>query len=468
MRNIITALCAFGLCTASVSALTINVTPGSLASKSAELFNTMDKSLELTGQADIRDLLALSDLSSSVETVDMSQLQIKGYSYPSGNFMGNAVFYENEIPAYVFAGAHFKKILFPQSLTKIGASAFMGSQLENVEFPTTLKEIGDYAFSNSDNLVNAYLNSGAKLGVGVFKDCDALLDVSMNTGILSIPDAMFDGCSSFMGEIPSAVTSIGNFAYRGTAIDEINLTHVKKIGDYSFAEMKNLSAIIFNLENPIELGKGAFFNDGALAELPVFKTDLEQTVFSHTSGSLKTNINSENIGPAAYANNMDIDTIFFGPDVKYIGAHAFRNNKALKLVNVEDVANVIDVDPEAFSGLLNDEGVYPIDLNVKEGTEDDWAANDVWRLFNIGHFVVGVDNIGDEINADIKIKKVGNGISVQSSHLIDYIGVFSVNGMTLHESKPGVSAMELSDIFDSDVIVVKVISGGISKILKLK
>lgn len=469
MRNIFTIFCALGVSAVSVSALNINVTPGSLASKSAELSNTLDNTLILSGKADVRDLQVLSNLSEKVKTVDMSGLQIASYTYTEGNYMGKTSFAEAEIPAYIFAGARFNTINLPGSLKKIGESSFIGSQIQSIDFPVSLKEIGNYAFSNSDNLVDATLNSEVKLGVGVFKDCDALKNVNFKADVSSIPNSMFDGCIMFTGNIPSSVTSIGDFAYRGTALEEIDLTRVKKIGDYSFADMRNLNAVAMDGVAEIELGKGVFFNDGALEHLPFFNTDLSQTVFSQTSGDLERGLDSEFIGEAAFANNKDIDTIFLGSKVKYIGPHAFRNLTSLTLVNVEELgSNVIDVDPDAFSGLLNEEGVYPIDLNVKEGTEEEWEANEVWKLFNIGQFTVGVDNIVNEATADIKIKRVGNGVSVQSSHIIDYIGIFSINGMTLHESKPGVSSLEMNNVFDSEIIVVKVISDGISKLVKLK
>lgn len=471
MRKIITIACGLTFTVATVSALNIDLTPGGMVEKYADLANTKDTSLVLTGEADVRDMAFLKNMSESITSVDMSSLQINAYTYPEGdNYMGMTSFEADVLPPYVFTGSHIKSIVLPSRLQKIGDSAFVASQLQSVSFPSMLKEIGNYAFANADNLKSAVFPSKVVLGVGVFKDCDSLADVEINYDITEIPDFLFDGCSSYAGEIPYSVTSIGKYAYRGTAVESLDLSNVRKIDDYAFADMKNLREIEFSTSGQMDLGVGIFFNDSGLESLPLMNSDFTTSLYAHTGGATKRYyINTKNIGQAAFANNTEIDSLIFGSNVSYIGAHAFRNINTLLLIDVEELgSNVIDVDVDAFSGLLNENGRYDIALNVENGTDDDWNAHEVWTLFNIGHFDVGVDDIVSESNVDIAVRRNGNSLDIVSTHDIDYVGIYSLNGMMLHEATPHNTVFAISDVNDSDIIIVKVISGGISKIIKLK
>ena len=473
MKHIFTSILALGLLSSlPASALEISVTPGDLKSKYADLTNTLDNTLKLTGSADVRDLALLKNMSASIKTLDLSSLDIAAYDYPSGeSYMGKASFMGGEIPPYIMTGSHITSIILPEKLSKIGESAFVASCIESVDFPSKLQEIGNYAFANADNLKKVVLHNSAKLGIGVFKDCDALKDVIFEYDVKEIPDSFFDGCVSFSSDIPSSVKTIGAFAYRGTAGDLIDLTNVSSVGEYAFADMKNLEEIIIVQNSDLSLGKGAFFNDGALEMLPSFTTDMQQSVFSHTSGIINGVIYSKTIGAGAYANNESIDSVFFGSNVEEIGPHAFRNARNLELVDVSaKKGDVIKVDKDAFSGCEDENGEYKhINLNVEDGMAENWENDPVWSLFNIGHFDTGVEDIIADASVDIKIRKAGNGVEVVSSRPLDYIGIFSVSGITLYEAKPGVAEVTVGGINPADdVIVVKVISSGISKIAKLK
>lgn len=469
MRRIKMIKCGLGLVCISASALNINLQPGGMNESYADLRNTEDAILVLSGSADVRDLALLKNMSESVKTVDMSALSIAAYTFTDGDYMGRTSFEAGEIPPYMMTGATVNSIILPSTCRVIGESAFVASQIESIEFPQSLEKVSDFAFANADRLKSAHFKNKVTFGIGVFKDCDLLSDVVIDYAITSIPESMFDGCVSFKSEIPASVSTVGAFAYRGTALESVDLSNITEIGNYSFADMKNLSSIIMDATGNLKMGKGAFFNDGALELLPVFESDLSQTAFAHTSGNMKNVIQSANIGAGAYANNSDMDTVVFGPAVKYIGSHAFRNNSALDLVDVEQLGTSMpEVEADAFSGLANSEGRYDIKLNVEEGTEDTWNAHPVWSLFNVGHYTVGVDDIVAGEGVSVSVRKEGLGVYVGSTHDIDYVGVFSVNGMVLHEAAPASMSYSIAEIPASEVVVVKVISGGISKIVKLK
>ena len=142
--------------------------------------------------------------------------------------------------------------------------------------------------------------------------------------------------------------------------------------------------------------------------------------------------------------------------------------KSLTIIDAErHSAPIDDVDATAFSGLENPEGRYDIKLSVMKGTNDAWKAHPVWGLFTIGQFDVSVGDIIAE-GADISVRRIGGEISVTSTQPVDYVGVFSADGMVMTEARPGTETCTLSDGDTAQVVVVKVISGGVTKVVKLK
>lgn len=468
MRKTIITMTFAGIAAFSASALNISLTPGEMQKHFADISNTSDEQLVLSGTADVRDLALLRQLSPSVKTVDMSQLDIAAYTYPEGNYMGLTSFAANELPAYVMAGSDITSVKLPVSCSVIGRSAFMGSQLQSIDIPASVTRIADYAFSNANSLKTASCSGDVAFGVGVFKDCVALTDVTVSPSIRDIPASMFDGCVLLACEIPESVTKIGDFAYRATALTEVNLSNVTEVGSYSFADMKKLQSIIINENRKLKMGAAAFFNSGELSEFPQFTTDLSNAAFAHSASNVKNlTVHSATIGVGAYANNAGLDTITLGPAVRSVGAHAFRNAGALTMVDACSLGtNIPEVDAESFSGLLNDEGRYGIKLNVEDGTQQQWEEHPVWGLFEVGHYKTGVEDVVAD-GVVISARRDGRDIIVTSTDNIDYIGVFSVNGTVLHEAVPSSMEYTVSDIDNSGVVVIKVISGGISKIVKL-
>lgn len=469
MKHFLTALFAATLVSGSAFALDLKLQPGGLSNNYAEICNTQDASLTLSGAVDVRDLALLKNMSKTVTSIDMSNLSIKAYKYPSGNYMGRTSFEDGELPPYILSGSRVTSVKLPASLRIIGESAFVASQIESIEFPVSLVKIENYAFANADKLKTAVFNNKAEIGVGVFKDCASLSHVQLYSGIDEIPESMFAGCTSYSEPLVPSVKRIGAFAYRGTAIESLNLTNIENIGDYAFADMKKLAAVITTTNRNINFGNGVFLNDVALESLPTFDTDMSNAVFAHAGGLINNVVNSENIGQGAYANNSSLDSIRLGENVKYIGSHAFRNDFALHLIDASRLqSNIPEVESDAFSGLENSEGRYDIELNVTDDSAKEWATHPVWGLFKIGNYTVGIDDTISDPVADIRIVRTGNSVGVESTHNLDYVGIFSVNGMTLHEAAPQSTAFSASDLLDQDVLVVKVISGGAVKIVKLK
>lgn len=457
------ALVSFG-----ASALDITVSPGSLQESRPALVNTRDSQLTLTGTADVRDLILLRDLPACVSTVDMSSLTIVPYTYARGSYLGRKTWDAGEIPPYMLVGTGVSVCRLPEVVTTIGEGAFASTRVRSLAIPLSVTKVGDFAYSGCEQLEKVRLASEVQLGKGVFKGCVKLSEVEFGYDIAEIPEAMFDGCRSLAVNPPLSVLKIGAFAYRGSSIVNLELPAVSEIGSYAFADMSALTSVTISTDHNVNVGTGAFFNDGALANIPLGDASIGALALAHTAPSGTLTVNSETIGEAAFANDTRTDTLAFGLAVRNIGKDAFRNMTLLSLIDAgQFTAPVEDVDPTAFSGLENPEGRYDIDLNVKEGTNAAWKAHPVWGLFNVGQFDTAVSDVMAE-GVDIAVCRVGGEIRITSTASVDYAGVYSVDGSVLAEVRPGVGNCTVPDADRSQVVVVKVISGGLAKVVKLK
>lgn len=449
-------------------AMDINLAPGGLADELVALQNTKDTRLVLTGRADVRDLALLRQMPATVTSLDLSGLTVDAYTYTDGDYMGRTSFAAGEIPPYMLIGSGVESFAFPANASAIGESAFAASGLVTVNIPAGVKSVGSHAFANCASLTSFSVTQPVTFGTGVFKDCVKLANAGFGYDIPEIPESMFDGCSTFSLNVPASVTSIGAYAYRGTGIKELNLENARSIGNFAFADMPRLRSVVMSATEVISMGRGVFLNDSGIENLPVWSGEIGEVTFAHTAGITKSLINAENIKEGAYANNTQLDTVILGANVKSIDSHAFRNNTALKVVDVNRLGkNVIDVKPDSFSGLLNDEGRYDISLYAATDNQAPWKAHPVWSLFDI---VNGESTVSDNIidtPLTFAIEKRGDVIYVSSSEAIDYVGVFDMSGVKVYEATPAVSAYEITGLPTDGVLIVKAVSSGIVKVAKV-
>lgn len=471
MKNALPILLTIGLImvyTATAMGLSVELTPGTLSEQWPKLKNCTDETVQLTGSADVTDLVLLKEMSRNVKTLDMSGLKIVSYTYSDIDNIGRSEYAADEIPAYMLMGSSITKIIFPQELKIIGEGAFADSELTEVEIPATVSKIEAGAFSRCRALQKAVLTSEAQIGKGIFKDCVSLTSVEFKYGITSIPESMFEGCSKYSAVIPSSVTVIGAKAYRGTAAEDLNLISVENIGKFAFADMTSLSGVTLSQTQYITMDMGVFFNDPQLLQLPTFSGDIPALMAANSQKAGDLMINQPMIGEAAYADSPNVTTLTLGSNVNSIGANAFRNLTSLTLV---DVVRKIDVTPQvdatSFSGLENEEGRYNIKLNVTKGTEGTWSSHPVWGLFEVGNFDTGIQ---ETLPGEVKInaRRAGDSVIITSSEEIENIEIFGLNGTTLYQSRNAGKDLTAEGLDTTNPLVVRIVSGGVVKVLKLR
>lgn len=188
-----------------------------------------------------------------------------------------------------------KKLNFstwPSSLQTISDAAFYDCKaLTQANLPSGLKTLGGQAFYRS-GVVTASLPTGiTSLGNFVFEGCTSLESVTWPADRTSVPQETFYGCSSLSSiALPDAVTSIGRYAFYGCSSLGNSFhfpTSLTTIGNYAFYNTTGLT----NIELPASLtsiGSNAFEGSGLThIEIPDNVTSLGGSAFQYCD-SLRT------------------------------------------------------------------------------------------------------------------------------------------------------------------------------------
>lgn len=418
----------------------VALTPGALPGyvKEWKLSNPVE--LQLTGEVTSIDLASLKYLPESVVSLDLSGLTVKGLELRNSKYLGRTEFSDGELPPYALFSTNVREVKLPASLTVIGEAAFAETPLERVDFPSSLRYIGDRAF---------YLCKSLKIA-----------DLT-TTSVSTIPEQCFYGCVSLAdASFPPVLSSIGNRAFMKSAVTRMNIPGVSEIGEYAFAEMPALVEV--TMRNGVKIGEGAFFGDGMLGQMSGMPANSPALAMANNGVRTLTGyIGGEVVDEGAYA-NLKVDTIVIHPSVREIRNNAFRNATGLKAVDVSERGGDVPVASEdAFAGI----DVGKVSLSVAKGDEDAWRNAPVWKDFSITSEGTGIAGVVSD-GVRISVTKGAGGIVIKSNVNIDDVAVYSMDGIVLYSAKPD-SDTCVAGTFDEKELIVRIVAGGVTKIVKI-
>lgn len=216
------------------------------------------------------------------------------------------------------------------TITAIGNDAFSGSEkVKNVQLPDTITTIGDKAFYECKNLTQINLPSGINsIGVSAFTSCSKLQSIDIPTGISEIPNETFRECRSLNNvTIPSNITKIGEKAFeKCIAFTKIHLpASVSTLSNDAFTNCNSVTefSVDSNSQYFRTIDGNLYSKDGkTFVYYALGKTDKTFTV---PEGVVT-------LGWAAFANEMELETVNVATTVQSLGYECFSACQGLKYI----------------------------------------------------------------------------------------------------------------------------------------
>ena len=329
------------------------------------------------------------------------------------------------IGSSAFSGCYYlAEVTIPQSLTSIGQSAFYGClALEEVVIPKNVSYIGKDAFRYCYHLTSLSVAQENSV-YDSRNNCNAIIKTETNElvtgcqktiipdGVITIGNNAFYGITLTEINIPNSVTTIGMHAFSGcqrltelfipSSVSKIDIptfegcSSLLKItveqGNAVYDSREDCNAIIQTETNELitgcqntiipntvtSIGNYAFWESRNLKELliPNSVTSIGSYAFN-TCSELKTisiPSNVTNIGSAAFQSCTNLSEISIPQSVTSIGGYAFESCTKLKSVTVE-WQTPIEIEGNVFSNRTN------ASLYVPEGTKEAYLPADYWKEF---------------------------------------------------------------------------------------
>lgn len=229
--------------------------------------------------------------------------------------------------AFRGASSLTSSINIPASLSSIGNNAFRDcSKISNVTIPEGITSIGDYAFRGCTSITSIELPSSLN-SLGTFSFANSgLKSISIPNGITEIPANAFSGCKltsitlpeslhtisaqAFYNNgttiqevrIPESVTSIANYAFNGTTVQNFYINNIPSkiaISDSNPFKADGVTIHVFTkmksiFENATNWSKykGHFVEDIDITHVESITLDNEKmTVLTTKTGKLTATIN---------------------------------------------------------------------------------------------------------------------------------------------------------------------------------
>jgi hypothetical protein len=291
---------------------------------------------------------------------------LKSYSIPAG---------VTGIGPNAFANPWLTNVIFPDSVTEIGASAFAGCQyLTKVALPAGLTDIESYAFSGCAFTSVIVPDTVTNIGTGAFLDCGYLKEISVPTGnptyssaggilfdktettLLQFPDGLegsysvpplvkrigaeaFEDCGLTNVSLPLGLTDVEANAFTDAFLAKITIpASVTNLGQMPFYQCGNLTAITVDSNNSAYSSvDGVLFNKSGTVlieapgrlegsySIPSGVIDIESNAFNECYDLTNLTIPNSvaNIGDYAFWDCWYLRSVSLGDGIANIGAFAF-------------------------------------------------------------------------------------------------------------------------------------------------
>jgi hypothetical protein len=299
------------------------------------------------------DLPAATDIGDSafqycraLESVSLPLVQ----TIPAGSY-SNYTYYG------VFSGCTALKAIDLPAVETIGNYTFYNCvSLESVSLPLVQTiPAGSYSnytydgvFSGCTALKAIDLPAVTSIGSEAFRNCTALESVSLPL-LQTIPagsynsssgtySGVFSGCRALKAIDLPAVTSIGNYAFAGAALESVSLPAATSIGSSTFRDCAALTSV--SLPAVTSIGNYAFSGAALTSVSLPAATDIGYEAFSGCAALTSVSLPAAtDVGSYAFENCGALESVSL-PAATSIGGYAFENCRALTSVSLPSATSI--------------------------------------------------------------------------------------------------------------------------------
>lgn len=279
---------------------------------------------------------------------------VEGYTVSAigaSSFMSNETIKELEIANTVdtiesnaFTGCvGLQKLQIPGNVTVIESGAFMDcSSLKSVTIYDGTETIDSFAFSGCKSLTELKLPNSIKIiDDYAFFNCSSLEELSIPKSIGEFGGYVFEG-TKWMQNQKSEFVIIGDgvlIKYTGEAKSKSLSEKIKSIGEYAFAENKELDTILIP-ESVRKIGCNAFLNCKGLktVTLPNSITEISERAFCgcESLDNVKLPGSITKLSDETFLGCTSLSSIDVSQNISEIGCSAFENCTSLKSIKLQN------------------------------------------------------------------------------------------------------------------------------------
>lgn len=279
-----------------------------------------------------------------------------------------------DIEAGIFnegVGRNIKEVYFSDNLlASIGDEAFKNSNIEVVALTGNNVTIGSNAFDGCNKLKTINLKKVTEIGAHAFRVCTSLAKADLSNAE-TVGEGAFQDCSQLTSITwGTDLYSIGKDAFRGCAMDTLNLTDLylligdpdavpalPAIGEFAFADNVKLKNVSLPIVLP-EIAPGLFSGCSALT---TFTMDKVTSSMNATAS----------IGAEAFKGCVKLAKIAIGYHVAYVGNKAFDDCTILNDIKFYHPTGNVEIATDAFTVITGNRKaiIYGYNGKVKEYAE---------------------------------------------------------------------------------------------------
>lgn len=306
----------------------------------------------------------------------------------------NKSFSVEQIGEYAFSSAKIESVSIPSTVKSIGQYAFNGSTITTITIPGSVENCYHAAFNSCSKLKDIHFeysdkslcfNQNLYYSEQSFRYCSSLENIYIDRyAYVYASNGSFrnkaNSCYVFSAlpsiknvYIGSNVTSIGNWFSYCSGIEKVEIpSNITSIYDFAFRGCKNISELIFHD------GDKNIYNDTFYACSSLKKIDFQ-------GGSLNFyGSNTWEAEHAAFEECTNLETIIFPDDVVNIHNNTFKGCKNISKVYAKSAS------PTAISTTAFDAMTFlTATLFVPVGAKEKYESTEGWNQFSQ---IIEIDN----------------------------------------------------------------------------